>query len=56
MQKEQTQIRHADDGLLIVVFWSDIIKKNNNKCHSNVTNAPKGFGLAYYIFEESYLL
>ena len=62
MQQEQTQIRHADDGLLIMVFWSDINNKkqqqknNNNKCHINVTNAPKGFGLAYYIFEESYLL
>ena len=28
-------------------------KKTNKKCHSHVTNAPKGIGQAQDIFEES---
>ena len=31
------------------------MQKENKKCHSNVTNAPKGIGLAHHTFEEGYL-
>ena len=30
------------------------MQKENKKCHSNVTNAPKGIGLAQDTFEEGF--
>ena len=54
--------------MLIMLHMIDILKNGpgkkgcihsfvtvNKKGHSNVTNAPKGIGLAYDTFEESYL-
>ena len=34
------------DNLNVEESWNFFIDKINKKCHSNVTNAPKGIGLA----------
>ena len=57
MRVDEWPVRPGRNIAKVSIYDADVerLSEINKKCHSNVTNAPKGTGLAQDIFKESYL-